>query len=187
VVVSIGVVASALVCVAPAIAGAIAAVAPAPVKFVAGGTQELAHRKLPGGQTFTIIGERYRFEGRVYFSLASSVNRPGTPPGGGGSSSFSPSEQPGVFVSSVQVACNPPYALVFGLLRAPSDSVRAREGHRTTVLRQASIPAVLHARGVLVYASLAGPPSELIVRRPDGNRVLDDKLRTPPANCQPPV
>jgi hypothetical protein len=181
---------------APALAGAIAAGKPPPVKFVTGGIRELAHGKLPGGQTFTIIGERYRFEGRFYFSLAFSINRPGTPPGvggvpgpppgGNGGGSFNPSESPGVLVWNYFVACAPPYALAYGLLRAPSDSVRAREGHRTTVLRHVSIPAVLHAGGVLVYASLAGPPSELIVRRPDGKRVLDDNLPTLPTNCQPP-
>jgi hypothetical protein len=125
------------------------------------------------------IGERYRFEGRLYFSLADSINTPGTPPGGGGS--FNPSQSPAVLAWSDDVSCAPHrYALVYGLLRAPSDSVRARQDHRTTVLRHASIPAVLHAGGVLVYASLASPPSELIVRRPDGKRVLDDKLSNPP-------
>jgi hypothetical protein len=164
----------------------ISAASGAPVKFVAGGNRELAHGKLPGGQSFTIIGERYRFEGRLYLSLAISVNRPGTPPGGGGGGSFNPSESPGVLAWTGMYACAPPYAVVYGLLRAPSDSVRVRKGHRTTVLRHAAIPAPLHAGGVLVYASLAGPPDELIVRGPDGRRVLDNKLSTSPTNCQPP-
>jgi hypothetical protein len=68
-----------------------------------------------------------------------------------------------------------PNAVVFGLLRANTDKVIARRGHGTTVLQHVLIPGALHARGVLVYAPLAGPPSELIVRQPDGKRVVLDQ------------
>jgi hypothetical protein len=139
--------------------------------------RELAHGTLPRRQTFTIIGERYRFQGRVYFSLAVSINRPGAPPGGGGGASFNPSQSRGVLVFTFMAVCgHHPYAVVFGLLRAGSDEVVARRGPSTTMLPHVLIPGALHARGVLVYAPLAGPPSELIVRQPDGKRVLDQRL-----------
>ena len=143
-----------------------------PVRFFA--VRTLAHGALPSRRTFTILGERYRFQGRVYFTLAVSINRPGAPPGGGGGASFNPSQSRGVLASTFMTVCgHHPYAVVFGLLRATSDKVVARGGHSTTVLQHVLIPGVLHAGGVLVYAPLAGPPSELIVRQPDGTRVLD--------------
>jgi hypothetical protein len=147
-----------------------------PIRWIA--VRQLAHGTLPRRRTFTIIGERYRFHGRVYFSLAVSVNRPGAPPGGGGGTSFTPSLSRGVLAFTFMVACGPHllYAVVFGLLRATSDKVVARRGHGTTVLQDVLIPGALHARGVLVYAPLAGPPSEVIVRQPDGKRVLDQRF-----------
>jgi hypothetical protein len=137
----------------------------------------LAYGTLPGQQSFTIIGERYLFQHRVYFTLAVSIARPGEPLGGGGGGGFNPSQTPGTLAYTAMVGCVPhPYAVVFALLRASSDAVVARSGTNTTVLQHVSIPAVLHARGVLVYARLPGPPSEVIVERPDGRRVRDDKL-----------
>jgi hypothetical protein len=144
----------------------------------------LAHGALPGKQTYTITGERLRFQGRVYFTLAISIDRPGEPPGGGGGASFNPSQTPGIFANTTLSACVPhPYAVVFGLLRAPSDTVVVRRGRGRTVLRHIPIPAVLHAHGVLAYARLAGVPSEVIVKRPDGTRALDEKL--PGGGCSP--
>jgi hypothetical protein len=185
-IVLIGVVATALLCVAPAAAAHRASDprARCPLRFLT--VRQLASGRLPGRRTFTIVGERYRFQCRLYFSLADSENVPGEPPGSGGGGSFNPLESPGVLAWSYGGLCGPhPSVLAYGLLRAPSDSVRVRVGHRTIVLRHASIPAVLHAGGVLVYASWAGWPSELIVRRPDGKRVLDEKLRTGLGNCPP--
>ena len=146
-----------------------------PIRWIA--VRPLAHGTLPRRRTFTIIGERDRFQGRVYFTLAVSINRPGAPPGGGGGASFNPSQSRGVLAFTFMTVCGRhPYAVVFGLLRATSDKVVARRGHGTTVLQHVLIPAALHACGVLVYAPLAGPPCELIVRHPDGTRVLDQKF-----------
>jgi hypothetical protein len=148
-----------------------------PVQFVPGGFRQLAHGTLPGQQTFTISGERYWFQDRLYFTLSIAINRPGVPDGTGGS--FDPSQPRGVLASTVVAACGPArYAVVFGLLRARSDSVLALRDHRTTSLRHVSIPAALHAGGVLVYASLAGPPSELTVRQPNRKLALDEKFPT---------
>jgi hypothetical protein len=143
--------------------------------------RQLAHGSLPRRRTFTVTGERYRFQGRVYFTLAVSINRPGAPPGGGGGGGFNPSESRGVLAFTFITVCGyHPYAVVFGLLRATSDKVVAVRGPRASVLRHVLIPGVLHARGVLVYAPLAGPPSELVVRQPDGKRVLDQKFGNGP-------
>lgn len=153
-----------------------------PIRWIA--VRQLAHGRLPGRQTFTITGERYRFQGRVYVTLAISIDRPGEPPGGGGGGSFNPSQTPGVLAYTAIVECAPqPYAVVFGLLRAPSDIVVARVGNSRTVVHHVSIPAVLGAHGVLAYARLAGPPSEVTVQRPDGTRLLGDKLQG--GRCSP--
>jgi hypothetical protein len=146
------------------------------VQFVPGGIRQLAHGTLPGQQTFTIRGERYWFQDRLYFTLSIAINRPGEPPGG--DRSFDPAQSRQVLASTA-VACGPArYAVVFGLLRARSDSVLALRDHRTTSLRHVSIPAALHAGGVLVYASRAGPPSELTVRQPNRKQALDEKFPT---------
>jgi hypothetical protein len=154
------------------------------MRFIA--VRQLAHGTLPGRQTFTLTGERYRFQCRLYLTLAIAVNRPGTPPGGGGGASFNPVEEPGALASTYMTdgTCPHRYAVVFGLLRARSDVVLARRGHRTTVLRHTSIPAVLRAHGVLVYAVLADAPNQVIVKRPDGKRVLDQKFYVP-RRCTP--
>lgn len=158
------------------------AASPRPIRWIA--VRDLAHGTLPGRQTFTIRGERYRFHGRVYLTLAISIDRPGTPPGGGGGASFNPSQIPGALAYTALVACSPrPYAVVFGLLRAPSDVVVVRHGKATTVLTHAPIPPALKAQGVLAYERLGGPPSELILRRPDGRRLRDDKLQA--GRCSP--
>jgi hypothetical protein len=156
--------------------------AQSPIRWIA--VRQLAHGRLPGRQTFTITGERYRFQGRVYLTLAISIDRPGEPPGGGGGGSFNPSQTPGMLAYTTIVECTPhPYAVVFGLLRAPSNIVVARVGNSRTVLRHVSIPAVLDAHGVLAYARLAGPPSEVTVQRPDGTRLLDNKFQG--GSCSP--
>jgi hypothetical protein len=146
-----------------------------PIRWFA--VRHLARGSLPGRQTFTITGERYRFQGRVYFTLAISIDRPGAPPGGGGGGSFNPSQTPGTFAyTEIAVCGRHPYSVVFGLLRAPADVAVVRRGNRRAFLRHVAIPAVLHAHGVLAYVPLSGPPSEVILHRPDGKRVLDDKF-----------
>lgn len=146
------------------------------MRFLA--VRHLAHGTLPGRETFTITGERYRFQCRLYFSLAISINRPGAPPGGGGGGAFNPSQSPGVLAFTFVTAntCPHTYAVVFGLLRTPSGVVLARRGNRTTMLRHTAIPSVLHAHGVLVYARLADAPNEVIVQRRDGQRMLDTRF-----------
>jgi hypothetical protein len=155
-----------------------------PVRWIA--VRQLARGPLPGKRTYTIIGERYWFQRRVYFTLAISIDRPGLPPGGGGGGGFNPSQTPGVLAYTEFVACGShPYAVIFGLLRAPPDRVVVRRGSARTVLRHIPIPAVLHAHGVLAYARLARAPTEVVVQRPDGTRRLDDKL--PGGGCSPGV
>jgi hypothetical protein len=155
---------------------------PSPVPLAGKGIRQLASGSLPGGQLFTIVGQRYRFRARLDFSLSIAITRPGGSGGGGG---FTPAQSPGVLAYTADVACTPhPYAVVFGLLRAPSDKVIAREGRRRIVLPHVSIPSVLHPHGVLVYASLTRFPNEVTVLRPDGKRVLDDKS-PPSTSCNP--
>jgi hypothetical protein len=148
-----------------------ATVPPPPAPLAERGIRQLVRGSLPGGQLFTIVGQRYRFGGRLYFSLNIAITRPD---GGGGG--FTPAQSPGVLAYTADVSCTPHrYAVVFGRLRAPSGQAIAREGRGRSVLRHASIPTVLHAHGVPVYGSLTRYPSEVTVIRPDGKRVPDDE------------
>ena len=156
-------------------------VPPPPIPLTGKGVRQLAHGSLTGGRSFTIVGRRYRFGGKSHFSLDIVITRPD---GGGGGASFIPAQSPGVLVYTADVACGRrAYAVVFGLLRAPSDKVIARKGRSWTALQHVSIPSVLRARGVLVYAALTRFPRELAVVRPDGERVLDDQ--SPATRCLP--
>jgi hypothetical protein len=79
--------------------------------------------------------------------------------------------RPGVLAFTFVTAnvCPHRSSVIFGLLRAPADVVLARHGHHMTVLQHVSIPAALHARGVLVYAPLAGELNEVGVKRHDAS------------------
>ncbi|MHB1859184.1 MAG: hypothetical protein ACYCUM_03570 [Solirubrobacteraceae bacterium] len=61
-----------------------------------------------------------------------------------------------------------PYALVFGMLRAPRDSVTARTRATTVRFKKVKLPASLHADGALVYALLPPGNTEVVTRAPGG-------------------
>jgi hypothetical protein len=147
------------------------------LRFLA--VRQLAQGQLPRQRTFAIFGERYRFWGRVYFSLEIDVNRPGAPSNAGteGTATLNLTQSPGALaVGTLTVDCSArPSTLVFGLLRASSDHVVVLRGGRTDVPQRVAIPGILHARGTLIYA-LADQPGQLVVRQPDGTPIVDDRL-----------
>jgi hypothetical protein len=153
-----------------------------PLKYLPGGRRTLVHETAPGGPTFSIVGERYRFLGKVYFEVKLSIEAVSTSEGefigGGSTSTVTFGVGPRAFEPRVETGCRPqPYTVVYGLLKARGDTVLVGTPPAAlTTLRRVTIPAYLHAGGVLVYAALPGAPARLLVRRPDGRVVQDEKL-----------
>ena len=140
------------------------------LKFLPGGIRTIVKDKAPGGAVFSIIGERYSFLGGIHFALKVEIKN-----GGGGSESAS-GQKPNVLSTALWTGCQPqPYAIVYGLLKAPRDTVLARVSGTLHTLRHAALPASLHTKGVLVYLAAPAIPSELIIRSPGGQTIITEK------------
>jgi hypothetical protein len=141
------------------------------LKFLPGGIRTLVRDRIPRGPEFSIQGEAYRFLGRIHFALQVDVAGQG---GGGRSPS---GQKPNLFSWALYTGCRPHgYAITYGVLKAPRDTVLARTSGVLLALRRVAIPAHLHAGGVLVYTASSTVPSELIVRDPAGRTILTEKL-----------
>src|SRR5207237_517072 len=96
---------------------------------------------------------------------------------------------PSPFNVQIERGCQPSeYAIVFGVLRDPTDTVLVRSGGRLLPLRHARIPSGLHVTGVLAFIALPGPPTELIVRTSLGRTVVtrhfDREAREAKETCE---
>jgi hypothetical protein len=141
------------------------------LKFLHNGIRPLVHGSLPGGPQFAIVGQAFHFFGRIHFALQVDI----TDQGGGGESASG--ERPKLFTWALYEGCKPQqYAIVYGLLKAPRDTVLARTSGVLHPLHRVAIPAHLHAGGVLVYAAAGTVPSELILRSPSGRTIVTEKL-----------
>lgn len=160
-----------------------------PIHYLPGGRRTLVRASVPEGPKFTIVGEHYRREGHTYSEIEldipqdrgfgfgpgpgggadSIIGVGGMGPGGGrGSSRFSP---------QMKTSCEPhEYAIMYGLLKSPRDTVLARVAGVLQPLRHVTIPASLHAGGVLAYIVLPSVPTELVVRTPAGKTVETENL-----------
>ncbi len=147
-----------------------------PVKYFPGGIVHLAHGSLPQGPSFTIRGEGYRKLGADHFELKLTVSNEEMLFGGGGGDLL----EAGVAIPNGRQVFEPqgstgclhqPYAIVYGLLKAPRDTVLARVSGTLVPLRKVAIPARLHAGGVLVYGAFTPMPTELLVRNASGRTV----------------
>ncbi len=159
--------------------------------------RKIASGSLPQGPSFSINGERSsRFsvggerssaistahfelsvevaaedEGGDLISGAGSIALIGSSVGGPPTPKSSP------FVLQMTTGCQPhEYTILFGLLRAPTDTVLARSPGSLQPFQRVRIPAGLHAHGVLAYIALAAVPSEVLVRTPAGKTVLTENL-----------
>jgi hypothetical protein len=154
-----------------------------PVKYFPGGIVRLAHASLPQGPSFTIRGERYRELGTVHFELKLEVSSEEML-FGGGSGDFGGSVEQGVspyegraFEPKTSSGCQPrPYAIVYGLLKAPRDTVLARVSGTLVSLRKLPIPEHLHAGGVLAYGAFSPLPTELLIRSAHGRTIARQNL-----------
>ena len=143
----------------------------------------VARGRLPAGAPFTITGEReageyahttftaeLQAEGGVGFGVFR---------GGGILSAVGnlPGRKPSPFNRQMQEGCSPSeYAIVFGVLSAPRDTVLVRSGGVLIRLHRARIPAALRVKGALAYIALPSVPSEVIVRSPSGKTVSTERL-----------
>jgi hypothetical protein len=145
-----------------------------PVKYFPGGIRTLVHEAIPnGGPPFAIVGERYRFLGKVYFEVKLHIEAEGESEGK--EIFFGPRTRALEF--QIEAGCKPhPYTILYSLLKKPSDTVLSRTGTTVTPWRTVPIPADLHAGGVLVYTVLAEPPEEISLRAPDGHTVVGETL-----------
>lgn len=154
------------------------------VKYLPGGERTLVHGQTPQGPNFTISGARYRLLGHVHSQLTLSV---GTEPDGiedesgeeEGTFELSERHRPlqGYLESKVSTGCWPhEYAILFGLLEKPHDTVLAKVSGTLLALNSIPIPASVHAHGVLVYLASASQPEEIVVRSPSGSVVASEDL-----------
>lgn len=158
-----------------------------PVKYVRGGIVRLAHDSLPQGPAFTIHGERYRKLGTAHFELKLAVSNEedlfGGGGGGGGLLGVRVEEGAGprgrrAYMPQTSSGCLPqPYAIIYGLLKAPRDTVFARVSGGLVPLRKVAIPARLHAGGLLAYGAFSPIPTELLIRNASGRTITRQNLR----------
>ncbi len=141
------------------------------LKFLHHGIRTLVHGQVPHGPAFSIVGETYRFLGHIHFAIKVDIVD-----GGGGGESPS-GRKPKLFSWALWQECKPhPYTILYGLLKRPTDTVLARIGGSLHALPRVTIPAHLHAGGVLVYLPSATAPRELQVRDPAGKTILTEHL-----------
>jgi hypothetical protein len=146
---------------------------------VPGSLRTIASGSLPEGPSFSISGERFSIDGRVQFQLSLEVM--GNGEGGGSASGIGEDEvlptKPSPFAIWQSTGCRPhEYAILYGVLSAPRDTVLARSSGGLQPLRRVRIPASLHANGVLAYIALPALPSEVIVRSPTGKTVHAERF-----------
>jgi len=147
----------------------------------------IASGSLPQGPSFSISGERStsisatRFELRVEVAPEEEGGDLISGAGGialiGSSVGGSPTPKSSPFALQMTTGCQPhEYTILFGLLRAPADTVLARSPGSLQPFQRVRIPAGLHVRGVLAYIPLAAVPSEVLVRTPTGKTVFTENL-----------
>jgi hypothetical protein len=147
-----------------------------PVKYFPGGIVRLVHESPPQAPAFTIRAERYRKLGTVHFELKFEASNEELLFGGGNGGSFEGdvTDPRGwqAFQPQASSGCQPqPYAIVYGLLKVPSDTVLARVSGKLVPLRNVTIPAHLHAGSVLAYGVFSPLPTELLIRDASGKTI----------------
>jgi hypothetical protein len=157
----------------------------------------IASGSLPQGPSFSISGERssaFSLGGERSTSISAtrfdlSVEVAPEEEGGdlisgtggialiGSSVGGSPTPKSSPFALQMTTGCQPhEYTILFGLLRAPADTVLARSPGSLQPFQRVRIPAGLHVGGVLAYIPLSAVPSEVLVRTPAGKTVFTENL-----------
>jgi hypothetical protein len=131
---------------------------------------ELASGHTPEGEAFTIsaLGS---FNGEPFLSVDTGVDPELNEPAIGLGASKA-------FPWSLSIGCTPhPYAILYGVLVPPGESVVARTPQGAVDLNTVPVEPGLHAKGPLVYGVFSALPSELTVLGVNGSTVYTENLQ----------
>jgi hypothetical protein len=82
------------------------------------------------------------------------------------------------FPWSLSIGCAPhPYAILYGILAPPGESVTARAPQGAVALSVVPLEPRLHAKGPLVYGVFSALPSDLTVLGANGSTVYTENLQ----------
>jgi hypothetical protein len=82
------------------------------------------------------------------------------------------------FPWSLSIGCAPrPYAILYGILMPPGESVVARTAQGTVALNIVPVEPYVHAKGPLVYGVFNALPTELTVLGANGSTVYSENLQ----------
>jgi hypothetical protein len=131
---------------------------------------ELATGHTPEGEPFT-ISTFGSFNGQPSLSVDTGVdpelNEITIPP-----------DVAKAFPWSLSIGCTPhPYAILYGILAPPGESVTARTPQGAVPLNVVPLIPRLHAKGPLVYGAFSALPSELTVLGANGSTVYTENLQ----------
>jgi len=130
------------------------------------GRRTLARGRTPGGQAYSIFGERFREFGRIHVVLGLEV-------GASGTSSTEPSKPPRALSWELASGCKGThrYWILLGVLRSASQHAYVRSGSQLTALTAIALPASLHTHGAIVYGAFASPPAAIVLRDASGRTI----------------
>jgi hypothetical protein len=136
---------------------------------------DLATGTTPDGEPFVIQAFVVRFgRGQTSFSLTVGAGLHDNSEEGAVQG-----VKPKAFSWSLGMECQPhEFAIVYGILSPPGDSVLARTPAGLVPLTKVAIAADLHSGGPLVYGVFSTLPSELVVLRSDGSTLYSESLAT---------
>ncbi len=153
--------------------------APKPPESLPGGGI-VAVGRVPRGPQFVITGFRMRFQGRIennFSIMVMSEELLGYSASGESIEIGGPRPRPSPFELQSETGCRPhEYAIIYGLLKAPKDTVLVRTGTGFRALRRVPIPRSMHLHGVVAYVALSAFPREILVRTPAGKTMFAEKL-----------
>ncbi len=127
----------------------------------------------PGGTSYTIRGITFPGARSHQVSLLVKV----TPRAGSIVEGESGGAAARLFEWSLHAQC-PPHqlAILYGLVKAPGDTVLARSEGTLVPLGEQPLPPQLHSTSVLAYDAFASPPTELVVRSATGQTLATESL-----------
>jgi hypothetical protein len=132
-------------------------------------TTGLASGRTPEGETFTISAFG-SFNGEPFLNIDTGVDPQLNEAAIGGGATKA-------FRWSLSIGCAPhPFAILYGILLPPGESVVARTLQTAVALNVVPIEARVHAKGPLVYGVFSALPSELTVLGANGSTVYTENL-----------
>jgi hypothetical protein len=143
----------------------------ATIKYL-GGSHSVVSARVPSGPAFSIAAQRYLFWGRHHLELSVHFAQPARVQAEG--SSWRQGAEP--LEWGTQSGCaGHPFVIVYGLLKAPADSVFIRVSGKLVELRKASLPASLHTGGLLVYGTSSRSVSGLLTETNTGRMTVHEQ------------